>query len=119
MNSEPEDKGDIEKDLVEFEYAPLPADWKAEKIDNALAESSGSPPEQKVVRFSGFQKIAITGIAAAWVTIAALQMTMPGEAGRGEEEIAAEIAPAEAQAPADLPLLVHYIEARNAMTTRF
>jgi hypothetical protein len=114
MNADNPPPDDFEQQLAEFSPAPLPEDWKDELIGNAV--SSPSTGDRKIVAFSLFQKISLSGIAAAWVAIAFLRLTMPAN----EADSGANLAESsEHAAQPDVPLLVRYIEQRNAFTRQF
>ena len=73
MKPKPEFETPFEDSLAEFEMAPLPEDWKAELIDNALSESARG----QVSRFPSFGKISFGVLAACWVATAILHLTTP------------------------------------------
>ena len=64
MNSDNPEHDDFARQLAEFSPTPLPEAWKSELIDNAV---SAPPSNVKTVAFSLFQKISLSGIAAASV----------------------------------------------------
>ena len=113
MNSDTPPPDDFERQLGDFAPSPLPEAWKSELIDNAV---SAPPSNVKTVAFSLFQKISLGGIAAAWVAIAVLRLTMP----TSETDLGVDVAESREEAtPADVPLLVRYIAERNALTRQF
>ena len=113
MNSDTPPPDEFEQQLSEFTPTPLPEEWRAELIANAGA---AVPMHAKTVAFSLFQKISLSGIAAAWVAIAALRLTTPTtDAGKSADLTVST----EPESQPDLPLLVRYIEDRNAMTEQF
>ena len=114
MNSNNPPPDDFEQQLAGFSPAPLPEQWKDELIGNAL--SSPSTDDKKIVAFSLFQKISLSGIAAAWVAIAILRLTTPTNEADSSANLAESSEPA---AQPDVPLLVRYIEQRNAFTQQF
>lgn len=113
MNSDTPPPDDFERQLGDFAPTPLPEAWKIELIANAV---SAPPSNVKTVAFSLFQKISLSGIAAAWVAIAVLRMTMP----TAESDTGVDVVDSQEEAtPADVPLLARYIEQRNALTQQF
>ncbi len=109
MKSKPEFETPFEDSLAEFEVSQLPAEWKAELIDNALSESARGKGSQ----FSSFGKFAFGGLAACWVAIAILHITTPRDSGLGDEAIARH---SEIDSD-DLPLLMAYFGRRHAVDT--
>ena len=75
MKPKPDFETPFEDSLAEFEMAPLPGNWKAELIDNALSEATGL----RISRFPAFTKISVSLLVACWVVIGFLHATTPVE----------------------------------------
>jgi hypothetical protein len=83
-------------------------------LDNAL--SVAAPKPSKTIAFSLFQKISLAGIAACWVAIMALRLSMPSVSTDEPSTIAQDT---QERISPQAPLLVRYIEERNALTRQF
>ncbi|MDC0275630.1 hypothetical protein OAL55_02225 [Verrucomicrobiales bacterium] len=111
MKPTPDFDTPFEESLAEFEMAPLPADWKADLIDNAVSEST----KRNIISYSFFKKASITALAACWIAIGLLHFTMPREA----VETSAGYAKTPELSPEELPLIVHYLASRGSFNSVF
>ncbi len=111
MKPKPDFETPFEDSLAEFEHAPLPAEWKAELIDNALSEASA----RNVLRFPSFTKVAIGALAACWVAIFVLNVMTPDDPGSSGGQVAQKTEIPEGS----LPLLVQYFESRRSLNSNF
>lgn len=71
----------FESSLAQLKRTPLPEEWKSNLIDEALAESNPSetPIETIPARSlsASLTRLAISVVAACWMAIVGLQLTMP------------------------------------------
>ena len=82
--SETRDEDEFEAKLSQVERRGLPAEWRAEILENAC----GGERRGVVVRiWSSVPKALALPVAAAWVAVVFLKATMPGGVERGADEV--------------------------------